>query len=61
MGHLHVGKKSFSLSEARIIRLEGKNRLDVGFAKDRRLRLIFHRDSPLKWERFLRWKLAIKL
>ena len=58
-GALHVGEKSFSLSEARIIRLEGKNRLDLGLAQDRRLRLVFHRDSPLKWERFLRVKLGI--
>jgi len=60
-GALHVGKRSFSLSGARIIRLEGKNRLDIGFAQDRRLRLVFHRDSPLKWERFLRLKLRIEL
>ena len=58
-GALHVGEKSFSLSEARIIRLEGKNRLDLGLAQDRRLRLVFHRDSPLKWEQFLRLKLGI--
>ncbi len=53
-GALHMGERSFPLSEARIIRLEGKNRLDIGFAQDRRLRLVFDRDSPLKWERFLR-------
>jgi len=57
---LHVGERSFPLCEARIIRLEGKNRLDIGFAKDRRLRLVFHRDSPLKWEKFLRAKLEIE-
>ena len=60
-GALHVGERSFSLSEARIIRLEGKNRLDLGFAQDRRLRLVFHRDSPLKWERFLHAKLGIEM
>ncbi len=56
-GALHVGGRSFPLSEARIIRLEGKDRLDIGFARDRRLRLVFDRDSPLKWEHFLRAKL----
>ncbi|MEA3239829.1 MAG: 1-acyl-sn-glycerol-3-phosphate acyltransferase [Candidatus Bipolaricaulota bacterium] len=59
-GALHVGERSFSISEARIIRLEGKNRLDLGFAQDRRLRIVFHRDSPLKWERFLRAKLGLE-
>ena len=59
-GALHVGERSFPLSEARIIRLEGKDRLDIGFAQDRRLRLVLHRDSPLKWERFLRDKLNIE-
>ena len=56
-GELHVGGSAFSVSEAHIIRLEGKNRLDLGFAKDYRLRLVFHSDSPLKWEQFLRVKL----
>jgi len=60
-GSLHVGGRSFSISEARIIRLEGKDRLDIGFEQGRRLRLVLHRDSPLKWERFLLWKLGIKL
>ncbi|HHR84839.1 MAG TPA: hypothetical protein ENL23_00655 [Candidatus Acetothermia bacterium] len=56
-GALHVGERSFPLSEARIIRLEGKDRLDIGFAQDSRLRMVFHRDSPLKWEHFLHAKL----
>lgn len=57
---LHVGEQSFPLCEARIIRLEGKNRLDIGFAQDRRLRLVFHRDSPLKWEKFLRARFGLE-
>ena len=59
-GSLHVGGMSFSISEARIIRLEGKDRLDIGFEQGRRLRLVLHRDSPLKWEQFLHVKLGIE-
>jgi len=59
-GSLHVGGRSFSISEARIIRLEGKDRLDIGFEQGHRLRLVLHRDSPLKWERFLHVKLGIE-
>jgi 1-acyl-sn-glycerol-3-phosphate acyltransferase len=56
---LHVSGNIFSLSGARILRVEGKDRLDVGFPRNRRLRLIFHRDSPVKWQRFLQFKLGV--
>ena len=59
-GALHVDGREFPLTDARIIRLEGKDRLDIGLAQDRRLRMVFHRDSTLKWERFLRLKLEIE-
>jgi ribosomal protein S27AE len=60
-GELHVSGKALPLADARIIRVEGKDRLDIGFPKDRRLRVIFHRDSPLKWQRYLRFKLDIDM
>lgn len=56
---LRVSGTVFHLSNARAIRVEGKDRLDIGFPKNHRLRLIFHRDSPLKWQRYLRFKLGI--
>ncbi len=56
---LWVGDHEFALEEARILRLEGKNKLDIGFNGDHRVRLNFHRDSPLKWQKFLEIKLGI--
>jgi len=56
---IRVGDRSISLSGARILRLEGRDRLDIGFKGEHRLRLRFHRDSPLKWARFLREKLTL--
>lgn len=58
-GSIQVGGRAFSLVGARILRLEGKDRLDIGFPGGVRLRLRFHRDSPLKWAQFLRIKLKI--
>ncbi len=55
---IHVGKRAFPLATARIIRLEGKDRLDIGFINGERLRLRFLRDSPLKWACFLRLRLG---
>jgi len=52
-GALHVEGNKFPLSGARILRVEGRDRLDIGFIEGRRVRLKFQRDSPLKWERFL--------
>ena len=59
-GRLHVGKEAFALSGARIIRVEGRDRLDIGLPQGRRLRLVFTQDSPLKWEKFLLLKLKIR-
>ena len=56
---LWVGNREFPLEEARILRLDGKNKLDIGFPGGERLRLRFHRDSPLKWQKFLGIKLGI--
>ncbi len=56
---IQVGGHAFPLARARILRLEGKDRLDIGFPGGERLRLRFHRDSPLKWAQFLRIKLGI--
>lgn len=50
---LRIDDRDFPLPEVRILRLEGRDRLDLGFGKDRRLRLRFEEDSPLKWQRFL--------
>ncbi len=52
-GVLRAGDFEFSLTQARSIRLEGKTRLDIGLDRGQRVRLLFHRDSPLKWEVFL--------
>ncbi len=57
---IHVGKHTFPLATARILRLEGKDRLDIGFPSGERLRLRFHQDSPLKWACFLRLRLGIE-
>ena len=57
---LRIGDQEFPLEEARILRLEGKSKLDIGFKGDHRVRLNFHRDSALKWEQFLRLRLGIK-
>lgn len=56
---LHLGDRAFPLAEARIIRLEGRKRLDIGFPNNERIRLRFRQDSPLKWARFLRLRLGI--
>ncbi len=58
-GALHLGNRAFPLDEARIIRLEGRKRLDIGFPNSERIRLCFQQDSPLKWARFLRLRLGI--
>ncbi|RLE36744.1 hypothetical protein DRJ12_04125 [Candidatus Acetothermia bacterium] len=59
-GRLHIGKEAFDLSGARIIKVEGRDRLDIGLPQEKRLRLVFTQDSPLKWEQFLLLKLKIK-
>ena len=65
-GELHYRKRTlridghdFPLPEVRILRLEGRDRLDLGYGKDRRLRLRFEEDSPLKWQRFLARQLKV--
>jgi len=56
---LHLDDRAFPLAEARIIRLEGRKRLDIGFPNNERIRLYFRQDSPLKWASFLRLRLGI--
>jgi len=59
-GEIRLDGTAFPLADARILRMEGKDRLDIGFSGGRRLRLRFHRDSPLKWALFLERKLGRK-
>jgi 1-acyl-sn-glycerol-3-phosphate acyltransferase len=56
---LRIDGRDFPLPEVRILRLEGRDRLDLGFGKDRRLRLRFEEDSPLKWQQFLARQLTL--
>jgi len=58
---LRVDGHDLPLPEVRILRLEGRDRLDLGFGKDRRLRLRFEEDSPLKWQQFLARQLNLDI
>ena len=58
---LRIGGRDFSLPEVRTLRLEGRDRLDLGLGEGHRLRLRFEEDSPLKWQRFLARQLDLKI
>ena len=56
---LRVDGHDLPLPVVRILRLEGRDRLDLGYGNDRRLRLRFEEDSPLKWQQFLAQQLNL--
>jgi len=52
-GNLSIEDHPIPLHNLRLLTIEGKNRLDIGFHDGERIRLHFRKDSPLKWQRFL--------
>jgi len=52
-GTLRVGERSVEPSGVRTLPLEGRDRLDLGLPDGTRIRLHFHEDSALLWQRYL--------
>jgi 1-acyl-sn-glycerol-3-phosphate acyltransferase len=52
-GVLRVADRTVPLSTVRTLPLEGRNRLDLGLSDGTRIRLRFHEDSALLWQRIL--------
>lgn len=52
-GTLRVGSQPLELPAVRTLPLEGRDRLDLGLSDGTRIRLQFHEDSALLWQRFL--------